>query len=53
MYTGHAFRRSAATLLADCGADVRILIESLNTNELESDNKAEMRNILLPVIISP
>jgi integrase len=25
MYTGHAFRRSAATLLSDCGADVRTL----------------------------
>lgn len=25
MYTGHAFRRSGTTLLADCGADVRTL----------------------------
>jgi hypothetical protein len=25
MYTGHAFRRSAATLLSDCGADLRTL----------------------------
>lgn len=37
-YTGHAFRRSAATLLADCGADVRIL---KRFGGWKSDNVAE------------